>query len=48
MIQKIMKNYNIEIQQNDLKSRVATYIRSNINYKRRCDLEGIILTLNDD
>ena len=36
-----IKNYNIEIEQNDVKSRAATYIKSTINYKRRCDLEGI-------
>ena len=36
-----IKNQNIEIEQNDVKSRVATYIKSTINYKRRCDLEGI-------
>ena len=36
-----MKNYNIEIKQNEVKSRAATFIKSTINYKRRCNLEGI-------
>ena len=36
-----IKNYKIEIEQNDVKSRAATYIKSTINYKRGCDLEVI-------
>ena len=35
-----IKDYNIEIETNDIKSRTATYIKSLINYKRRTDLEG--------
>ena len=35
------KNYNIEVENNSTKSRCCTYIRDNIQYKRREDLEGI-------
>jgi hypothetical protein len=33
-------NYCLEVEQNDVKRRVAIYIRSTINYRRRHDLEG--------
>ena len=36
-----IKNFNIAIESNTVKSRTATYIKSTINYKRRADLEGI-------
>ena len=32
--------YNIEVESNEVKSRVATYIKDNINYNRRPELEG--------
>ena len=35
------KNYNIEVENNSTKSRCCTYIKDNIEYKRREDLEGI-------
>ena len=34
------KDYNIEIEENIEKARVCMYIKQNINYKRRKDLEG--------
>ena len=34
------KDYNIEIEENIEKARVCMYIKHNINYKRRKDLEG--------
>ena len=36
-----IKNFNIKIESNTVKSRTATYIKSTINYKRRLDMEGI-------
>ena len=33
--------YRIEIETNEIKSRVATYIKNNIEYVRRKDLEGV-------
>ena len=46
------RNYNIEVENNSLKSRCCTYIKDNIQYKRREDLEGldnniVILELNN-
>ena len=35
------KDFNIEVEANNIKSRTATYIKSTINYKRRADLEGL-------
>ena len=34
------KNYNIEVEKNDVKSRCCIYIRNTVNYERRSDLEG--------
>ena len=36
-----MKDFNIEVEANNIKSRTATYIKSTINYKRRADLKGV-------
>ena len=33
--------YILEVEQNDSKIRVATYIKKCIKYKRRCDLGGV-------
>ena len=35
-----LKDYSIEIENNDSKARVCTYIKNGIAYKRRNDLEG--------
>ena len=35
------RNYNIEVENNSLKSRCCIYIKNNLQYKRRDDLEGI-------
>ena len=34
-------NYNLEIETNDVKSRVGLYINKTVSYTRRCDLEGV-------
>ena len=34
------KDYNLEVEINNIKSRCCTYIRNSVNYKRRRDLEG--------
>jgi exonuclease III len=34
-----IKGYSLEVESNDMKRRVAIYIRNTIIYKRRCDLE---------
>ena len=35
------RGYNIEVEQNDEKARVAIYISTNVSYSRREDLEGM-------
>ena len=34
-----IKGYSLELEMNDTKIRVATYVRNNLKYKRRRDLE---------
>ena len=33
--------YTLEMERNNTKIRVATYIKNSIKYIRRCDLEGL-------
>ena len=45
------KNFKIEVESNDIKSRSAIIIRDNVNYTRRSDIEGknlgiVIIDLN--
>ena len=34
-------NFNLEIENKSLKSRVGVYISNKVNYKRKEDLEGV-------
>ena len=36
-----LRDYNLEIEKNSVKGRVAIYIKNGINYVRRTELEGI-------